>query len=242
MTSLIANEFLKLRTTRAHLYLVAAQVAVVAAAVCGVVVSGLDLQSPGAERKMLAHVGPSFIFPLILGITAVAGEYRAGTITDTFLATPRRARVYGAKVAAYAGVGLVMGVVAVATAVAVAATVYAANGSALNLGAPDVWQTMVGGALFVALACVAGVAVGTLVPNIAASVAAALAWTALVEVTMYSLVGDLSEWLPVASGFALNNAPGMNTLAQPVGGLVFTGYALALTALGAVAIVRRDVS
>ena len=242
MTTLIANEFIKLRTTRAHIYLLAAQLAVVAAAVSGVVVSGIDLRSPGAERTVLAHVGPSFIFVLVLGILAVAGEYRDGTITDTFLATPRRARVYGAKVIAYAGVGFTAGVLSAITAVTVAAIAYAAGGSSLNPGAAGVWQTLVGGVLFMTLCCVIGVAVGALITNVGASIAAALAWTALVEVTMYSLVGDLSKWLPVASGFGLNNAPQMNTLSQPLGGLVFAGYALALTALGAVAIVRRDVS
>jgi ABC-2 type transport system permease protein len=242
MHALVANELLKLRTTRAHIYLLAAQLAVVAAAVAGVVVSGKDLQSPGAERVLLAHVGPSFIFALVLGITAVAGEYRDGTIIDTFLATPRRERVYAAKLVAFAGVGLVVGILSAATAVAVAAVAYAMDGSALNLGAPDVWQTLLGGIAFIALCCVCGVAVGALIPNIGASVATALAWTALVEVTMYSLVGDLSRWLPIASGFALNNTPQMNMLSQSLGGLVFTGYAVALTALGAVAIVRRDVS
>ena len=43
----------------------------------------------------------SYIFAMILGITGMTGEYRYQTITPTFLATPRRARVVLAKMAAH---------------------------------------------------------------------------------------------------------------------------------------------
>ncbi len=61
----------------------------------------------------------AYIFAMILGITGMTGEYRYQTITPTFLATPRRARVVLAKMVAHLGVGLGYGVVCVLVALVV---------------------------------------------------------------------------------------------------------------------------
>src|SRR4029453_8337272 len=53
----------------------------------------------------------AYIFAMILGITGMTGEYRYQTITPTFLATPRRARVVVAKLLAHLVVGIGYGVV-----------------------------------------------------------------------------------------------------------------------------------
>ena len=55
----------------------------------------------------------SYIFALVLGVTGMTGEYRYQTITPTFLATPRRAKVVLGKAGANLVVGLGYGVVAV---------------------------------------------------------------------------------------------------------------------------------
>ncbi len=44
------------------------------------------------QRMALAHIGFAAIMTLIFGILAIAGEYRHGTITATFLSIARRDR------------------------------------------------------------------------------------------------------------------------------------------------------
>src|SRR3982074_1117842 len=121
MHSLIRAEVLKLRTVRGPWLILAAGPVLVIAGISGLVVSGGDLHDPATQAKALAHVGLTAIFPLAFGILAVAGEYRHKTITDTYLSTPARARVIGAKLAAYAAFGALAGAVSTVVGLGVTA-------------------------------------------------------------------------------------------------------------------------
>src|SRR5262249_39777278 len=96
--------------------LVGAGPVLVVAGITGLVQSGGDVHDPAVQSKALAHVALAALFTLIFGIFAVAGEYRHGTVADTFLSSPGRGRVVTAKLAAYAAVGAAAGLVSSAGA------------------------------------------------------------------------------------------------------------------------------
>jgi len=238
------TEFLKLRTVRSPLLLLAAAQLVVLAGVSGLFVSGADLNDPATPLRAIGHAGLVSMFSLVLGIVGVAGEYRHKTITDTYLGTPKRGRVITAKLVTYAIAGAVFGLVSALVAFAATALWLAAKGSSLDLSDGAVWRTLIGCVIWNACFAAIGVGLGALVRNLVGAVAVALAWIALVEGIVGQLVGGFDRWLPFNSGLALEDipTPSVDLLPQWGGGLVLAAYALLFALLAVSTTVGRDVS
>jgi ABC-2 type transport system permease protein len=245
MLLLIRSEFRKVSTVRGPWLLLAAGPLIVLAGIAGLVQSGADLRDPATQSRALAHAGLAAIFTLIFGILAVAGEYRHGTITDTYLTAPRRGRVAAAKLTVYALIGAAAGLICSATALAVTSAWWAAKGVSFQLSAADGWRTLVGGiAANIGLAAI-GVALGALVRNVIGAIALALAWVAVIEGIVGQLVGSgLARWLPFYASQALDkaNVTGTQLLPQWGGGLVLLAYVVIFAGAATVTTLRRDVT
>lgn len=239
--SLIANEILKLRTTRSPLVLLGGAQVVVIAGASGLFLGGADINDT-TIRQAVAHAGLVSLFSLVLGIVGMAGEYRHRTITDTYLSTPNRGRVVAAKLAVYAGTGAVVGLVSTVVASVTTAIWLAAKGGSLDLGSGDLWRTLVGCIGWNAGFAAIGVGIGALVRNLAGAVAVALAWLALIEGVVGQLLGTgLARWLPFASGVAMEGIDA-NGLSQWGGALVVVAYSLIFAVVAVSTTVRRDVT
>ena len=243
MPTLIATELLKLRTVRWPWFLLAVQVGLVALGISGyAVASGENAIDPAPA---LAHVGLTSLFALVFGLMAIAGEVRDGTITGTYLATPRRAQVLVAKFVVFSAIAFGFAVVTAIVGVAVTAAWMAAKGSALDLADAGVRQTLLGAVLWNTGFAAIGVGVGAMVPGLSAAITGALAWVALVEGLVGQLVGTgIARWLPMAAGQALEglSTPGRELLSPTGGGLVLAAYAVGLALLAGAVTVRRDVT
>ena len=246
MPPVIRSEFRKLTTLRSPWLLLAAGPLITAAGISGLVASGGDLHDPALQSKAFSHVGLAAIVTLVFGLLAVAGEYRHGTITDTYLSFPGRRTVIAAKLAVYGLVGAAAGLVSSVTAVVVTAAWWASKGASFQLSTADTWRTLGGGlAANVAFAAI-GVGLGALIRNLVAAVAVALAWIALIEGIAGQLLGaGLARWLPFYASESLDRAnltTATGLLPQWGGLLVLLGYAAIFAVAGVLTTLNRDVT
>jgi len=244
VTTLIRNELLKLRTIRSPWLLVAVTQVIIVIGVSGLFIGGADVEAAATPVGAVGHAGLLSLCTLILGITAIAGEYRHKSITDSYLATPSRGRFLAAKLVAYTGFGVGFGIINAITALAASAVWLAAKGGTFDLGDPAIWRTVLGGIGWNAAFTAIGVGVGALVRNLTTAIAGALAWLALVEGLVGQLMGDQARWLPFNSGLSLNHVPAMVSggLSQPVAAATLIGYAAVISLVAVATTVRRDVT
>jgi ABC-2 type transport system permease protein len=246
LTRQLRCELVKLRTVRSPWLVLAAGPALVIAGISGLVVSGTGLHDPAVQAKALAHVGLTSVFTLLFGILAVAAEYRHKTITDTYLSTPARSRVIGAKLVVYSAFGALSGVVSSLVGLGVAAAWWSDRGASFAWGNPGMWTTIGGGIAWNVAFAAMGVGLGALIRSLVGAVAVALAWIALIEGIVGQLIGNLARWLPFYAGQALG-AGGKAMLPEALlprwgAAAVLAAYTAVFAAAAVTTTVRRDVS
>ncbi|GHE10399.1 ABC transporter permease [Klenkia taihuensis] len=254
VVDLVRAEWTKLLTTKVGYWLVA--VGALMAAGFTALFTAFAGEQGGPEGQGIPPVGTEaygslvagvpaqvVVIAVVLGVIGTTQEYRHRTATPTFLVTPRRGRVVVAKLLAYAVVGLVLAVAAVAATVLVATVYGGARG-----GAPD-WTgdtvgTLLRSGLAVVVYTVIGVGAGALVRNQVGAVVGSLVYLFVVEGIIASVpaTADAYRWLPGGALAALTgDGRGTDLLGTWEGGLLLLGYGLVAAVLGAVLAVRRDV-
>ena len=249
MTRLVHSELLKLRTTRTARVLLTLAAAGTAALIAIVLLlagqPGQPALGPDALRQLvLVPAQPLTLAALVLGVLGMAGEFRHGTATSTFLVTPRRGRVVAAKLAAAAVTGLAMSLASSAAVLAVGLPWLRAKGIEVAVADPGVAARVAGLAAAVALYAVLGTGLGALLRNqVAAVVVGLLWWSQGVERVLTGILHQpgLERWLPMGAASALT-APGDGTLPMWAGALVFAAYGLGLALLGGRMVARRDLT
>ena len=246
----MAAEVAKLRTTLMVYSLLATTLALtVLSVVAAILTAGraegtFPLDTPEGVRNVLGSGSASTTVVLVLGILAMAGEFRHGTITPTLLAAPKRGRVVAAKMATYALVGLVFSALASALTLAVALPWLAAKDVGVSLLDREVGLVVFGLLLGTALYGLLGVSVGSLIRNPAAAVAIALVWSFVIEALLVGLLPEVGRWLPGGAGQALARASTTEGELLPMwgGGLLLAAYGVLFALVGARFVLRRDIT
>jgi ABC-2 type transport system permease protein len=245
MITLARIELRKLLTTPAAYVSLAITVVLTALSVgVGVMLAGVSgsppLGSPANVDKTLSVAALSSMVMLVMGILAMAGEFRHRTIIATYLAEPRRARVLVAKVGVLGAVGTVFGAVTFGLGYGLAVALYAFRG--VHHLDVDLTRAWLGAALAGGCYALLGVALGALTRNTVGAVLGGLAWVQIVEVgILQSVWPSVAKWLPTGAGVAVTGpgaTPGL--LAPGIAALVLVGWAAVLSLLATRISLRRE--
>jgi ABC-2 type transport system permease protein len=178
----------------------------------------IPLASDAGQRHLFGPTGTAWIFVLTLGILGVAGEHRHHTASATFLAEPRRWRVFVAKVGAYGLVGLLFGLVTEVDAAGIAWLWVTVKGIHL-VPTSEAWLVLGGALIATVLYGILGVGIGGLLRSQVAALAAVLGWIFIVEPLFGSLWPEAQKYLPGGAASALKRAPGEGWLSMGMGGM-----------------------
>jgi ABC-2 type transport system permease protein len=247
MTALVRAELLKFRTTRSSLIVLLA-----AAALTGIAVSATvgtaedrDLGTSSLSRNVFASALVTALIVFLVGITTVTTEWRHGTVTRTFLGTPRRGRVLLAKELWVVVLGASVFVAALLLTLAIAVPWLALDGSsfvldghALSIAGRGVLAAMLWGAL--------GVGVGSVVQNQTAALIGAVLWVLPVEALLGALLNALDhdevrDFLP-ARALAAVDGTTEGALSLGPGTGVSLCYVVGFAVLGWLRMRRQDIT
>ncbi|MCA0146370.1 ABC transporter permease [Blastococcus sp. LR1] len=253
MTALVRAEWTKLFTTRFWIglliggALMTAGFSVLFTVLAGVEEEGQqalpEIGTPAYEELALSVAVQANVFLLILGIIGMTQEFRHKTAVPTFLTTPSRGRVVGAKLLAYAAVAVPFALLLLAVNVGVVLVAAGARGNAPSLTGDNL-QTVISSGLVLVLFAVIGVGVGALVRNQVGAIVGALVYLFVIE-PIAALVGAIQvvyKWLPGGAIQAVTSDFQAPDVLEPwQGAVVLLGYGLLAALLGTLLAVRRDV-
>jgi ABC-type transport system involved in multi-copper enzyme maturation permease subunit len=237
MSRLVRAEALKVLTVRTLLWIAVGEIAFIAVAVIARVLTFDGVQDATADRSTAQFAASSMLFALLSGIFVMASESTHGTITQTLLAAPARARVVLAKVLVAAATGLALGVLAELLTIAIGAP-----GGVLHVGHARL--VLVGTLVGAGLAGMIGVGVGTIFRAQGAAIAVSLLWLLIGESILAAAVGHGVRFFP-GHAFAATAGGSRSGSDQVLGTwpavVVAALYAAGFVAVGAALLTRRDV-
>ena len=133
---------------------------------------------------------------IVIATLFITSEYRHRLIRTTLLASPRRGRVLAAKAVAAGSLAFTAGAIATAISEAVTRHVFAANGNYLfPQSTAATARVIIGTGLFLGLAAVLLVALGTILRRSAATVLAGVVLLVLPGILATSLPAGAASWL-----------------------------------------------
>jgi len=208
----------------------------------GLYVGLAPLEDIGDIEETATGVGLLLVLVLVLGVLAVTTEFRHGTASSTFLATPRRWPALVAKLAATLLVGLLAGLAFVLVNGGLALSLFSSRGGEMP-SAGDLVSVYAGVVVSLALICAFGFGVGAVVRNQVGAIIAAIAFFFILSPLPELLPGSIGDYFPAqAIGSLHGTEEGDGSLGQVAGGFVLAAWSLGLVAIGTALVCRRDVS
>jgi ABC-2 type transport system permease protein len=249
---LVKAELLKLRSTRTALglFIVILIVTLVPLILLVALLPKSWLETDGVAGFLNTASALVPLVLLVFGILGMTNEYRHGTITYSYLVTPRRWQVMVIKLAVYAAVGIVTMVVAVALVYVVILAGGAVRGVAIDASGGATLGDYARQIVVAGLITTFGVALGALFRAQVVTVAGALIWALVAENIVVVVKPAVGKWLPFTAFNAVSAvraagsdvATAADQLSRPSAFIVSLAYIVLVSLLAVFISLRRDVT
>ncbi len=182
----------------------------------------------------------------VLGVLLITSEYATGLIRTTVAAVPKRLPALWGKAATMTAAILAIGLPASFVTFLAGQSILSRQHLSATLGQPGVTQAVIGTALYLAVAGLLGLALGTLLRSTAGGISALFGVMFALPIVAGFLPGSLSDqvnkFLPSTAGQAITMVhPDPATSLSPWTGFgVFCAYAAVLLVLAALRMRRGD--
>ena len=181
----------------------------------------------------------------VLGVLVISGEYGTGQIRSSLLAVPKRLPVLWAKLIVFAAVTFVLILISALIGFFGAQAIFTQHHVNVALSAPHALRTIFGAALFTTATGALCIALGTIVRRTAGGIALFVGvffvLPGLVEILPSTTANAINPYLPSNAGGAIAQALAQpNTFSAWGGFALFCGYTVAVIAIAAGLLLRRD--
>jgi ABC-2 type transport system permease protein len=254
------SEWTKLRTLRSTRYALLAGVAMtIGFAIIPALVNASRWSSMSASDRAGFHPLDTILVGVtvaqlaigVLGVLVISGEYSTGMIRSTFAAVPKRLPVLWGKAGVFGLVTFVLALPSTLIAFFAAQAIlkgHSFNGHdiALSFSDPGVSRAVIGGALYLMLVGLFGLALGAVLRNTAGGISALAAILFVLPPVMNVLPSSwnnaISPYLPSNAGQAIMRIGHPTRTLAPWTGLgLLAGYTALAIAIAAIRLRRRDV-
>lgn len=246
MTDLVRAEACKVLATPTIWWLLLGTIAIgIAGTLAPLIGADSDAADLLADRDLQAAMhgaAGGVILVVVSGIIGMAGDWRFGQASQTFLTTPLRRRVVVARTLVYMCVGVVFGIAAGAASAATAWVWYRANGVALPVERSAVWLTLLGCLAVAVLFGALGVGIGAVTRNQVASIVGTMAWLVVIEQILFSMSSRVFRWLPGMASLSLRRMPADDLLPAGPAAIVLVAVVAALLITGVWLVEHDDVT
>jgi ABC-2 type transport system permease protein len=251
----LVSEFTKFRSLRSTVYTLLAAVVLtigIGALFSAVTASQYHTFSPADQATFnpvstsLAGIAFAVVAFGVLGVLMMSGEYSTGMIRSSLTAVPRRLPVLWSKLAVFAGAIFSVSLVASFISFFLGQALLSSHHLGVSITAPGALRSVIGAALYVTVAGMMGVALGTLFRNTAAGIATFagvfFVIPPLVGLLPSSVSSHLIPYLPSNAGGVLwGGAQGVTSALSPwTGFALLCGYGAVLIAAAAWRLRRAD--
>jgi ABC-2 type transport system permease protein len=247
MIGVLRSELFKMRTTRATKIVVAC--AIVVPMAINILTSIFGFNNGNVGDSVLANVGLATpLVGLLIGVVGVlcsTQEYSQGTIRITLVATPKRIKVWIAKILTVIIISVGSTLILITTCLVPMKFILEQRNITFELIAPDI-RVIPSMVLLVSLLSILGLSLGLIFKSSPGAISALVLWPTIIEGLVFGLLSiildkDVFRWAPIQNGFQLVSIfQSSDSNSWPISLAYFSGFVMVFCLIGGVLFSRRD--